>query len=282
MDLTKLNNEFFLPEHTFFTQTLGYIDTLYHSHTFFEVFYVISGEALHNVNGSVEKIGMGDIIFLRPGDSHAFSFYNSENFLHTDILFNTEYFNKVNDFLCSPYINHYLADKKHLKIRISSDQISYFETSIKNINSIIDQNEQNSLILSFLSSLFSLVCFHYAHKKNSNYPLWLEQLISILNINSSLRKSKSEILSLLDNFNYNPSYLSRAFSKHIGITITDYLNNLRFSTAYSLITSTDMTIEKVIDYVGLSSKAYFYQEFKKRYHITPNKLRKNSNSPQDI
>ena len=57
----------------------------------------------------------------------------------------------------------------------------------------------------------------------------------------------------------------------------EYINQIRFSTAYTLLVSTDMSIPDILDYIGIEGKSYFYREFQKLYHVTPIKLRK---SPQ--
>ena len=136
-------------------------------------------------------------------------------------------------------------------------------------------SDKQALILAFLSKLFSLVISDHIDVQNKNdYPFWLTQLLSILNSSDSLKKSKQEIFALLDNFSYNPAYISRIFSRYTGMTITEYINQIRFSTAYSLLVSTDMPIPAILDYIGISSKPYFYREFLKRFHITPIQLRK--------
>ena len=274
MNLRKLDQEFFLPNQSFFTQTIGYINTIYHSHTFFEIFYVHAGQAYHNINGKCEIVKMGDILFLRPGDLHAFSFCNSKDFLHTDILFDRNLFEKTSNFLENPIMQSFLLKKSPFKAQLSAEQCSYFESCIQNINSTQNEENKKSLILSFLTSLLSLIIAHNTEKQNIKYPLWLNQLISLLNVGNELKNVKETINGMLENLHYNRSYISRTFSKYTGMTMTEYLNKIRFSAAYALISSTNMSIEYIIDYVGLSSKAYFYREFEKRYHTTPKKLRK--------
>ena len=55
-----------LPNMLFYTQTLGYIETIYHTHDFFEIFYVLSGEILHELNGQREVLHANDIFSCGP------------------------------------------------------------------------------------------------------------------------------------------------------------------------------------------------------------------------
>lgn len=194
MKPTVIDTSFFLPNQQFFTQSIGYNETLLHTHTFFELFFVDSGKAIHNINGKNETV------------------------------------------------------------------------------------QQNDLVFSFLSYLFSfLISGNISRNEKNDYPFRLTQLLSILNSGDSLKKSKQEIFSLLDNFSYNQAYISRVFSQYTGKTITRYINQIRFSTAYTLLVATDMSIPDILEYIGIEGKPYFYREFQKRYHVTPIQLRK---SPQ--
>ena len=44
-----------------------------HSHEFFEIIYLFTGSASHRVNGKVQTMEAGDVIILRPGDTHVFA-----------------------------------------------------------------------------------------------------------------------------------------------------------------------------------------------------------------
>lgn len=41
-----------------------------HSHNFYEFFIVTDGTALHMVNNSIQTLTKGDLVFIRPQDTH--------------------------------------------------------------------------------------------------------------------------------------------------------------------------------------------------------------------
>lgn len=273
--IKKLDGSFFLPNTYFFTQTLGYVEAIYHSHTFFEVVYVLSGEAMHTANGVTEKITAGDILFLRPGDAHTFIYTDPGNFLRTDITFEKYLFEKVESYFPNGLLKNFLSAKSIFKTCVSNEQIRFFENEIKIINDTKNADIKDALIFSFLASLLTILIKNTEDRQNKKYPLWLNQFISFLNVSDNLKRSKKEIFATLDSFNYNYSYISRAFKKNTGITMTEYINNIKFSTAHSLLISSNHSIGQIMDFIGLTNKSYFYREFKKRFKITPIKLRKN-------
>ena len=42
-----------------------------HTHDFFEIEFILSGKALHTINGYSYEIGKGDIYLLKPSDFHS-------------------------------------------------------------------------------------------------------------------------------------------------------------------------------------------------------------------
>ena len=49
----------------------------YHTHSFFEFFYVLKGRAIHHINGQKLSLSQGTLVFIRPDDAHQYSFINN-------------------------------------------------------------------------------------------------------------------------------------------------------------------------------------------------------------
>lgn len=69
--------------------------------------------------------------------------------------------------------------------------------------------------------------------------------------------------------NVNASYLSTLFKKETGQTLTEYVNRKRIEHAILLLNSTDMQIQMVAQYSGISDVNYFTKTFKKIVGTTP-------------
>ncbi|WP_228022268.1 MULTISPECIES: helix-turn-helix domain-containing protein [unclassified Pseudomonas] len=67
--------------------------------------------------------------------------------------------------------------------------------------------------------------------------------------------------------------LIRRFRKVLEQAPLTYLQNLRISTARVLLESGDLSIEKIIHYVGYSDIRTFYRLFRKRVGFTPGAYR---------
>ena len=69
--------------------------------------------------------------------------------------------------------------------------------------------------------------------------------------------------------NVNPSYLSTTFKKETGQTLTEYVNHKRIEHAIFLLNTTNLQIQTVAQYCGITDICYFTKLFKKIVGKTP-------------
>ncbi len=71
----------------------------------------------------------------------------------------------------------------------------------------------------------------------------------------------------------HPGYLQRIFKRITGSTIVDYITRLRMERAKLLLRQTDISVNQIPDYIGVGSRQYFHQLFKKHTGQTPAEYR---------
>lgn len=77
--------------------------------------------------------------------------------------------------------------------------------------------------------------------------------------------------------NVNTSYLSTLFSKEMGMTLTEYVNQCRVAYAKNLLINTQYSINKIALQCGFSDAKYFSRVFKKLEEISPTEYRNTKN-----
>lgn len=77
-------------------------------------------------------------------------------------------------------------------------------------------------------------------------------------------------------FSYSPSYFSKFFRKHTGMSYTEYLTNARLKHAYFDLTMTDLSITKIALKNGFSNSRAFSTYFKRLYGYNPQEYRSNN------
>ena len=75
---------------------------------------------------------------------------------------------------------------------------------------------------------------------------------------------------------YSHSHLARLIKAHFGISLKQYINEMRLQRAYNEIVLTNESAEEIAEGVGFSSFSHFSKIFKKRFSATPAAIRKNS------
>ena len=65
----------------------------------------------------------------------------------------------------------------------------------------------------------------------------------------------------------------RKFKELSGITPSDFIKKYKMERAAHLLAETDLSIQEVIEEVGISSRPYFYKEFSQRFGMTPKSYR---------
>lgn len=88
-------------------------------------------------------------------------------------------------------------------------------------------------------------------------------------------KAQAELL------NVNASYLSALFKKEMGMTLTDYVNKSRVTHAITLLNTSNMQVQLIAQYCGISDVNYFTKLFKKYIGKTPQEYRKHISGQSD-
>lgn len=71
----------------------------------------------------------------------------------------------------------------------------------------------------------------------------------------------------------SPRQFYRKFKDLSGITPSDFIKKYRIVKTAHLLAETDLSIQEVIESVGISSRPYFYKEFAEKYGTTPKNYR---------
>lgn len=86
---------------------------------------------------------------------------------------------------------------------------------------------------------------------------------------------------IADYFGLSNRYLMKKFKTLTGLSLNEYITDLRLKMAASLLRDTDSSISNIAEQVGIDNLSYFYRLFKKVYDCTPKEFRENGgNTPE--
>lgn len=81
---------------------------------------------------------------------------------------------------------------------------------------------------------------------------------------------------MADELNNSPSYLSSLFSKTMGISIVDYIHDLKINRAKVLLKTTSKSILEISQLLGYCDSSHFSKKFKEKQGVSPLSYRNES------
>lgn len=86
-------------------------------------------------------------------------------------------------------------------------------------------------------------------------------------------REKMYLEDIADTLGISGSYLSRLFKKETGVSIQDFINDVRVEKAANLLRYSEVTLPGIAEYVNFPSQSYFGKIFKKKMQMTPKQYR---------
>lgn len=260
-----------------------------HKHKFIEVIYVISGSAVHEIEGETSVAKRGDLFIINMDITHVFRYGNNsdnEPFVAYDLKFTPEFFDRSvtgyqpleslnNSYMFysllhnrneyTPYLN--VSGSSHAYIGDLFNRI-YFEYRSKNKGYI-------EIIRSYLTQLIITV-FRETDKKESNEDMSSnKQVVNyITDYIKSNYKSNISTKILASQVYMSSDYLGRLFRRETGMTISEMIQKVRIESACYLLSATNRTISDIAISCGFDDVKFFYTVFKRLTGILPGDYRK--------
>ena len=141
-----------------------------------------------------------------------------------------------------------------------------YMTFVRNLASAEEIQEIRTLLYEFCQRIF--LCFSQSSADSSSRRI--EQIQTYLKTHLDEELSLTQVSA---HFYLNAAYLSRLFREKTGMTFSDYLADLRVTSAKELLVSSPLTIYEIARKVGYEEANSFSRLFKKRTGMSPQKYR---------
>ena len=235
-----------------------------HTHEFIEIVYIFSGEMCHEINGQEYRAKRGDILFMNPGCTHAFSAERSCSYVN--ILFAPERIR--GDILTSANAASllFLASFDNMRGETNYGRIGFAGTERKEVEDIVlamlreydaKQTSWETVLENYLNTLIVKMLRKVEHgidAKDWN-DVW-QALSAYIEAHMDTKLTGD---ALARKFFYNSSYFSRAFKEKFGMTFTEYIARKRLSYAIELLGSTRLSVDEISRRVGFSDGKGLYR-----------------------
>lgn len=219
-------------------------------HDFIMIAYVAHGEGNHYCNGTSEIANEGDIFIINPYVTHSFCSSKRMQFIemYYCLFIPSEYKNLLDtlkeDF---PELEPFLSQKEKGYIKITDNENKELRNLfIYAIDEFMHCPPSNkNLVKSYFTILLTKCLRKYQRSLNNpvfNQNKTVDEIIRYINYNLNFGVSTHDIAEAN---NLSEPYLCRLFKKHTGVTITQFINNLKIEKAKDILQNTDRSIESI-------------------------------------
>lgn len=130
----------------------------------------------------------------------------------------------------------------------------------------IDKQNNREAILGLVGELCHKYCLL---AKNFAYPEYSRSIRDVINYIRLHLEENLNLALLAEHFHKNASALSAAFSREVGMPLTDYIHQERINEALRYFNSTKLSVSEVALSVGFQDFAYFSRLFKRQVGCSP-------------
>lgn len=237
-----------------------------HTHTYYEIFYVLKGQALHEINGVSQVLSEGSLVFIRPEDRHFYRYFNFFEFDFINITFKEECFLDALKWLDLPQ-NLLMEPTLPPQLTITGPERSEYRRRLTDFVRMPFNNARRRV---FRSIIPQLILRFYVQAEDegspSVLPEWLSNLLQEMEKPENFTQGLQRMLSLA---NYSQEHLTRCFRRYLGSTPTAYLNTKRLGYAAELLLSGDYSVLELCEVAGFNNLSHFYHLFKQQYGCSP-------------
>ena len=237
-----------------------------HTHDFFHLAYVHSGQLIFQAGGQDYPLSTGSVILISPGTIHGVPKDAHNLCIQFEVFFR----------ILDPELKSLLENKTVLTLHNAFHLESLFSYilmyygSVDPLCSSCADSFLCTILLSFLADTPSSKGNSGTYVDSSQYSPLVQQIIHHVEKDSN---EKYVLSTLSDSLGFNKNYLCTAFRRETGITISEYINYHRLRRIMSILQYTnynkDFPIHELVDQFGYVNTSYFNRVFKKYTGMTP-------------
>lgn len=234
---------------------------------YYKLTLVIKGSGFFEHNGTMLPLREGDAFVLFPQVKHHYFANPQDPWTLKWVCFNGQQ--------CTGMVAQLGATPEHpfLHGRMTSQTVE----SMDRIIDAMGAGESKSLCAmgNFYLLIHELIRLGQGdsadNKKTTEKDAVIQKVMTYVQLNYA---DDMNVEQICRHVSYSRSYLSRSFKKQTGIALSDYVSQVRISSAQKLLLKTNLKVREIANSVGFKDESYFTKRFRAHTGSSPREYRK--------
>ena len=230
-----------------------------HDHDFYELFWVQNGKVRHHLSDRTDTLEEGDVVFLRPGQTHALQ-GRGEHALVVSLCIHPETINAL--VARHPSVDGHLfwAASGPIQTRRDIRQLAALNhAAVQLENSPCDTLAAEAFLLPLCADLTAAAF-------SEDIPDWLATACTAARTPEVFRNGSAGLVAIAGKAH---PHVSRMMRKHLGQTPSDYVNHIRMEYAARALTTDNEAISEIAADCGIPNMSHFHKLFREAHGLTP-------------
>lgn len=219
------------------------------------------GIAQVKTGNGYHKVEKGDLLIVKPGENYELFVEKGQQSGDFHLYCEGEWIDKR--FKDAPKLSNIIIDDGILNL--------WHQLIIEERR---PHKERNNELTYYLLSAFCIALERAmkGRKEELHRPYVVTRMMRYIEENAT--KQGLKVQDVADQCNLSVSRCVHLFKEHLDMTIIDYAQSIRMSTAINQMKYTTMTLENIAQNCGFGSYSYFYRVFKNKFGISPKDYRR--------
>lgn len=258
----------------YFKQWNGY-SMDFHTHPSSEVMYVISGscsvELMARGTRAAVMLTKGEFILLDANVPHRLVVEDTCRMLNVEFRFaeKTGPYPSIRELAAvNPALDRLIQYEEAYIVLREPQDIFYL---LRSLAMELDRGglDSESMVQLLMGQLLIRISRLYEEASTQGadpYGAYIKRAVEYIRHNYDRAITVEDVAGAV---NLHPGYLQRIFKRVTSQTLVEYITDYRMEKAKMLLVHTDIPVAEIADYVGVGSRQYFHQLFKKHSRMTP-------------
>ncbi len=255
-------------------------DYYVHSHDFSELVVILSGSAVHIIEGREYPVTAGQVFLIHSGVSHGYK--NVEDIEYVNVMFQPEELLQQPELRLLPgfqalfYIEPFYRSEMYFKGMLSLDAGQLLEAT-RLLDLILSEHERREdgyrlMVRTYFTALVGMLSRYYQNSSGGEDNKALRIGEAVTYIEEHFLQPVT-LQSMADMAYMSTRQFLRVFTRNYKTTPMDYVIRKRLDYSCTLLQNPELPVLQVAMDSGFHDQNYYARQFRKHFNCTPTEYR---------